>query len=266
MLLTKVRLLNAADLSVVDYDVASDIIIRKALKKKSYSVFAMPVHGLVEAHQNPSMMRAVRTASMIVPDGQPVRWAMNYLYNTRLKDRVYGPKLTLHVLEKADALNMKVFLYGGSSPAVLRQFQAFIETNYPGIQVCGTYREEQPKDDTLTAERVNESGAQIVLVGRGCPKQEIWISNQMGAIQCPMLGVGAAFSFYAGTVQQAPAWMQNAGLEWLYRLSREPKRLFKRYLVTNSLFIWLVLHQIIKVKLLGMSKPSDVYQESISFL
>ncbi len=237
----KVRIFDTADYAVVDYESASDIIIERTQQHRSYGVFAMPVHGLVTAVQDPAMYEAAQKADMIVPDGQPIRWAMNYFYKVGLKDRVYGPTLTLYVLEKAQQDRLKVFLYGGSTEETLEKFAAFIRKNYPKVDVCGMYREEDPAGDTLSSEEINRSGAHIVLVGRGCPRQEIWVANRLGKVNAVMMAVGAAFSFHAGTVKQAPAWMQNNGLEWLYRLLSEPRRLWKRYFLTNSYFIYLFL-------------------------
>jgi len=241
--INKIRLFNTVDYSIVDYESASDIIINQAKEHKSYSVFAMPVHGLVTAIKEKNMFTAAQKANMIVPDGQPIRWAMNYFHKTELKDRVYGPKLTLYVLEKAQKHKLKVFLYGGNTQETLNNFKSFIERRFPEVHICGCYREENPSDDTLTNDQVNNSGAHIVLVGRGCPRQEIWVANRLGKINAVMMAVGAAFSFHAGTSKQAPVWMQNNGLEWLFRLGTEPTRLWRRYIFTNSYFIYLFVKE-----------------------
>jgi N-acetylglucosaminyldiphosphoundecaprenol N-acetyl-beta-D-mannosaminyltransferase len=226
--------------AVVDYQLATDHILDKAEKRVSYSVYALPVHGLVEAQHNAEMMQSVKTADMICPDGQPIRWVMNHFYHSGLKDRVYGPELTLRVLRAAEKKNMKVFLYGGSTEETTKKFKEFIETSFPGIEICGHYREDFPDGNTLNPDVINASKAQIVLVGRGCPRQEIWIANHKERVNAVMMGVGAAFAFHAGMIKQAPRWMQNNGLEWLFRLLSEPKRLWKRYLTTNFYFLYLV--------------------------
>lgn len=227
--------------AVVDYDSAALEIIEQAKKKVSYAVYALPVHGVVENKQNPSFAEAVKKADMIVPDGQPIRWAMNNFHKVGLKDRVYGPLLTLRVLAEANDLGLNVYVYGGATEETLEKFVAFIQNHYPNVKICGKYREDKPDDNTLTPEMVNEAGTHILLVGRGCPKQEIWVASNKGKIDAVMMAVGAAFAFHAGTIKQAPKWMQKNGLEWLYRLIQEPKRLFKRYFTTNSYFIWLVI-------------------------
>jgi exopolysaccharide biosynthesis WecB/TagA/CpsF family protein len=227
--------------AVVDYDSAALEIIEQAQNKRSYAVYALPVHGVVENKQNPAFAEAVKKADMIVPDGQPIRWAMNNFHKVGLKDRVYGPLLTLRVLSEANDLGLNVYVYGGATEETLEKFVAFIQKNYPKVKICGKYREDKPNDNTLTPEMVNEAETHILLVGRGCPKQEIWVASNKGKINAVMMAVGAAFAFHAGTIKQAPKWMQNNGLEWLYRLVQEPKRLFKRYFTTNTYFIWLVI-------------------------
>lgn len=234
----KVKLFNTY-YAVVDYQSASDIIIEEAQRNNSFGVFALPVHGLIPAVTDKDMAEAVSKANMIVPDGQPIRWAMNHLYKVGLKDRVYGPILTLHVLEKANQLGLKIFLYGGNTEETLEKFATFIQRKFPNITICGKYREDRPDGSTLSSEEINQSGAHIILIGRGCPMQEKWVASRLGEVKGVMMAVGAAFSFHAGTLRQAPKWMQDRGLEWLFRLIMEPRRLWKRYLFANSYFIWL---------------------------
>ncbi|MEM9831975.1 MAG: WecB/TagA/CpsF family glycosyltransferase [Bacteroidota bacterium] len=244
-LFTKFRLFNTVDYAAVDYESASNIIIGEAEQQNSYGVFALPVHGLVTAIQDPVMQEATQQVQMIVPDGQPIRWAMNYFHQAGLKDRVYGPTLTLYVLGKANQKRLNVFLYGGNTQETLNKFAGFIRENYPNLTVCGKYREEYPDSNTLSSKTINNSGAHIVLVGRGCPRQEVWVANRLGKVNAVMMAVGAAFSFHAGTIKQAPSWMQKAGLEWLFRLLMEPQRLWKRYFLTNGYFIYLFLKEMI---------------------
>lgn len=198
----------------------------------------------MESVWDKNLAQLVNRIDLIVPDGQPIRWALNNFYRVNLKDRVYGPILTLHVLEKANRKNLKVYLYG-SKAVTLDKLKEFINKNYPGVQICGIhvdrFREATAEEDAADIKKINESGAHIVLVGRGCPRQERWVANHLGKINAAMMAVGAAFDFYAGTVKQAPKWMQNNGLEWLFRLIQEPDRLWKRYLTTNSYFIYLFL-------------------------
>jgi N-acetylglucosaminyldiphosphoundecaprenol N-acetyl-beta-D-mannosaminyltransferase len=224
----------------LDYDSASDIIIERARKNESFGVSALAVHGLMTSITDQELGNKINLIDMIVPDGQPVRWALNSFYQLEMKDRVYGPELTLWVLRKANSYGLKVFLFG-STESTLSKFKAFIVSSYPEVIISGIhidrFREATEEEDTEDIERINESGTNIVLVGRGCPRQELWVANHKGKIKAAMMAVGAAFDFHAGTVKQAPTWMQRMGLEWFFRLIQEPRRLAKRYFVTNSMFI-----------------------------
>jgi N-acetylglucosaminyldiphosphoundecaprenol N-acetyl-beta-D-mannosaminyltransferase len=230
--------------SVVDYESASAIIIEQAERRASFGVSALAVHGLVTAVRDEHVRERVRKINMVVPDGQPVRWALNSFHKLGMKERVYGPVLTLHVLEKAAQRHLQVYLYG-STERTLAAFSAFIRSKYPGVDLCGVhvdrFREATPEEDAADIRKIIQSGAHIVLVGRGCPRQEVWVADHLQKIPAVMMAVGAAFDFHAGVLPQAPPWMQARGLEWLYRLIKEPRRLWRRYLLTNSCFIYLFL-------------------------
>lgn len=225
----------------VDYESASNIIIEEAKNQRSFGVSALAVHGLMESVSNVDLGKVINNIDLIVPDGQPVRWALNSFYKLGMKDRVYGPELTLRVLKKADENALNVYLYGSTEHTLLK-FKKFISEKYPNVNICGVhidrFREATDEEDADDIRKINESGANIVLVGRGCPRQEFWVATHKGKVNAAMMAVGAAFDFHAGTVKQAPKWMQNNGLEWFFRLLQEPKRLAKRYFVTNSLFIF----------------------------
>jgi len=230
--------------TITDYNAASDIIVQKAIKHSSYGVSALAVHGLIESVKDQLFQQQVSKLHMVVPDGQPVRWALNSFYNVKLKDRVYGPILTKHVLAKANDHKLRIYLYG-SQASTLEKVKKYINANYPDLTICGVhpdrFREATADEDAKDITKINESGANIVLVGRGCPRQEKWVASHIGLINAPMLAIGAAFDFYAGNVKQAPVWMQNYGLEWFFRLTQEPKRLWKRYITTNTYFIYLFI-------------------------
>lgn len=237
--------------SVTDYEQASNTIVEHAQKNTSFGVTALAVHGLMESYKSPDLKAKVNKIDLIVPDGQPVRWAMNHFYKVNLLDRVYGPELTLWVLRKSNKLGLNIFLYG-SKEDTLNKLTDFIQSNFPNITIVGVhadrFREATPEEDVYDIQRINDSKAHIVLVGRGCPRQEVWVSNHLGKVNAAMMAVGAAFDFHAGTLKQAPVWMQNNGLEWFYRLIKEPGRLWKRYLFTNSKFIYLFLLKKVGVK------------------
>lgn len=237
--------------AITDYEKASDLIVDRAAKRQSFGVSALAVHGLVESVWDVRLGAQVNRIDLVVPDGMPVRWALDHFYKTRLPDRVYGPTLTKYVLQKADQRGLSVFLYG-SRAATLEKFQVWIQKSYPRLRIVGVhvdrFRDATPQEDAQDVERINASGAHLVLVGRGCPRQERWVADHQGRVHAAMMAVGAAFDFHAGTQRQAPAWMQRRGLEWLFRLWQEPGRLWKRYLFTNSYFVYLCL----KHKVCGM--------------
>lgn len=236
--------LFGVDYSATDYEEASKVIIDLAHERASFGVSALAVHGLVTSVLDPTFRRSLTRIQMIVPDGQPVRWALNHFYKTGLSDRVYGPQLTVEVLQKAAERGLRVYLYGSTQDTLSSLVDA-IGRRFPGVVICGThvdrFREATSEEDDNDVLKINGSEANIVLVGRGCPRQEMWVANHVGKVHAPMMAVGAAFDFIAGRVKQAPAWMQRSGLEWLFRLLQEPRRLWKRYLVTNAVFIYLML-------------------------
>ena len=232
--------------SVTDYDEASSLIIRHAQKHTGFAVFALPVQGLVLSRSDIELKEATNIAEMIVPDGQPIKWVMNYFYKADLKDRVYGPELTSHVLRKANKYGLRVCLYGGRTQGVLDKFIDYISGHYPDIFICGAFREECFAQERISINDVKSVRPDSVLVGLGCPTQEKWIARNKASINATLIGVGAAFSFFSGDLKMAPKWMQDNGLEWLYRLMKEPKRLWKRYLFTNAYFIWLVIVKLFK--------------------
>lgn len=237
--------------SDVDYKSATEIIIDRAIRRESFGVSALAVHGLMESIGNSKLSPEINKIDLIVPDGQPIRWALNSFYKLGMKDRVYGPELTLKVLEKASEEHLNIFLFG-STEETLDRFRKFIYSNFNGCNIVGfhvdRFRDATPEEDQEDIDKIQASNAHIVLVGRGCPRQEIWVSGHVGKINCVMMAVGAAFDFHAGTVKQAPKWMQKWGLEWLFRLIQEPQRLWKRYLITNTLFILKFLEFKLKFK------------------
>jgi exopolysaccharide biosynthesis WecB/TagA/CpsF family protein len=177
---------------------------------------------------------------MVAPDGQPVRWALNLLHAARLKDRVYGPELTLRLCAQAAREGVPIYLYGGS-PSVIEMLATHLLETYPELIIAG---KESPPFRPLTVEeslqvdeRINESGAGLVFIGLGCPKQDWFAAEHRDRLQAVQVCVGAAFDFHAGVKSTAPGWMQRNGLEWLFRLLSEPQRLWKRYLVTNTIYL-----------------------------
>lgn len=228
---------------------AAKVIIENARLNTSYGVAALAVHGLIESLNDPVLGAKINKIKMIVPDGQPIVWALNSFYNLGLKFKIPGPTLTLEVLKLANEEHLNVFLFG-STQDTLQKFQSHISREYPNINVVGVhedrFRDATEEEDTADVLRINDSKAHIVLVGRGCPRQEHWVSDHVGKVNAAMLAVGAAFDYHAGKLTRAPHWIQKAGLEWLFRLVQEPGRLWRRYLFTNLQFVKLCIQTKIK--------------------
>jgi exopolysaccharide biosynthesis WecB/TagA/CpsF family protein len=226
--------------SATDYQEAVEATMSSAKGRSSGVVSCHAVHAVVTASTDADLKEKVNTFEMITPDGQPVRWALNLLYRAKLRDRVYGPELTLRLCERAAAEGVSVYLYGGS-PEVIEKLQVRLREHFPGLQIAGyespPFRALTPAEDAEMVERINSSGAGLVFIGLGCPKQDVFAYEHRDKIRAVQVCVGAAFDFHAGVKPMAPAWMQRNGLEWLYRLLQEPNRLWRRYLVTNTIFI-----------------------------
>jgi N-acetylglucosaminyldiphosphoundecaprenol N-acetyl-beta-D-mannosaminyltransferase len=220
----------------------------------SRAVYATSMHGIMEAHDSPEFRGILNRADLITPDGMPLVWMLRMKGN-RGQQRVYGPSLMLNVLEMAARNRIPVGFYGGES-STLQTLVERMSRNYPGLQTVYAFsppfRALSAQEDEQIRREIIESQVSILFVGLGCPRQEKWIDSQRGRIPAVMLGVGAAFDFHAGVKPQAPAWMQNAGLEWLFRLLSEPRRLWKRYLYHNPRFIVLAL-----ADLFGLLKETE---------
>lgn len=214
---------------------------------QSCYICAANVHMLMEAYDDAAFKQVVNQASLVVPDGMPLVWAMR-LKGAHDQQRVYGPRLMLDILESACRDNISVGFYG-SSPEVLDALVDWAQTRYIGLNIAYSFsppfREMDSDEDLEIVQGINQSGVHILFVGLGCPKQEIWMSRHYEKTHTVMIGVGAAFDFHAGIKPQAPVWMQKAGLEWLFRLFSEPRRLWRRYFYHNPRFVLLVFADIL---------------------
>ena len=231
---------------VVDYDGAVHNILTAAENRRGYSVTALAVHGVMTGVQDATHRERLNTFDLITPDGQPVRWALNLLHKAGLKDRVYGPTLTLRVCEEAAKRGVPVYLYG-STPDVIDKMSTNLVERFPGLIIAGAepskFRQTTEEEKLEVAERIRTSGAQITFVGLGCPRQEVFAFEYRDLINMPVMAVGAAFDYHAGTVSEPPKWMQDRGLQWLYRLVQNPRRLWRRYLLLNPAYVTLVVLQ-----------------------
>jgi N-acetylglucosaminyldiphosphoundecaprenol N-acetyl-beta-D-mannosaminyltransferase len=228
-------------LAVTTYDKALDWMDATVAAGRKGYICVAAVHTVMACQEDPELRAAVNGASFTVPDGQPLVWAMNLLGH-RLPDRVYGPELMERACERAAASGTRIYLYGGRNQGALVQLTLNLRRRFPGLRIVGGYsppfRELTPGEESQIVDEINQSRADIVWVGIGVPKQEKWMARMRERLDASVLvGVGAAFDFHAGLVPQAPEWMQRVGLEWVYRLAHEPRRLWKRYLRYNPLFV-----------------------------
>lgn len=230
----------------VDYATVLDRVVRAAHLLHPLSVSALAVHGVMTGVQDPEHRYRLNHLDIVAPDGQPVRWALNLLYGTGLDDTVAGPMLTARLCEAAAGEGLPVFFYG-SSPATLGPLAARLTRRFPGLRVAGCepskFRPLAPEETGATIDRIRSSGARITFVGLGCPRQEAFVHRFRDELGMPAVAVGAAFDVHAGRLRRPPVWMQRAGLEWLARLGREPRRLWRRYVVLNPEYLGLLALQ-----------------------
>jgi N-acetylglucosaminyldiphosphoundecaprenol N-acetyl-beta-D-mannosaminyltransferase len=224
-----------------DYEGVMDWMDAMIRARRSACVTAAAVHLIMVAQEDaPTREAVLRTTT--VPDGQPLVWALRALGH-RQASRIYGPDLMAHYCERAASrTGTRMFLYGGRDEAALEQLTDALRTRFPGLDIVGgyspPYRELTEAERDEVAAQINGSGADVVWVGTGQPKQEKWMAQMRERLTAPILvGVGAAFDFHAGLIPQAPSWMQSIGLEWLYRLVQEPRRLWRRYARYNPRFV-----------------------------
>lgn len=240
------RSVLGVEISVIDYESAVAHVIDAARSKRGLTLTALAVHGVMTGEKDTVHRYRLNRFDLVVPDGQPVRWALNWLYGAGLRDRVYGPTLTLKVCEAAAEAGLPVYFYG-SKPEVLEKLTTSLRKKFPKLIIAGAqpsrFRRISQDEKELIAKELRDSGAAITFVGLGCPRQEIWAYEYREALGMPILAVGAAFDFHAGTLPQAPRRLQAMGLEWLFRLIQEPKRLWRRYVILNPQYLALLLLQ-----------------------
>ncbi|MGJ5813203.1 WecB/TagA/CpsF family glycosyltransferase [Paludibaculum fermentans] len=229
------------------YELASSKACAWARHAESRYISTAPVYNVMLAYDDPAYHQALSGADLVVPDGVPVVWALRLL-GARHAARVYGPDLTLHLLAAAQHLNLPVGFYGGT-PQVLDLLLLNLRTRFPQLNIAYAFappfRPPTPSEDLETIGQIRDSGARLLFVGIGTPKQDFWMAQHHGRIPAVMVGVGAAFDFLAGAKPQAPRWMMRSGLEWLFRLASEPRRLWKRYLLYNPRFVALFALQLL---------------------
>lgn len=233
---------------VVDYDAALSRILTSARAGRAFSVTALAVHGLMIAARDRSYAAVLSSLDLVAPDGQPVRWALNLLHRAGLPDRVYGPELTARVVSSLSEEGLPLYLYGSTESTLLALSEA-LSRSHPKLIIAGAepsqFRQLTEQEVGELAGRIRDSGARCVLVGLGCPRQEIFVGAMSSRLGMPLLAVGAAFDYHAGNLRKPPQWMQRFGLEWLWRLMLEPRRLWRRYLLLNPVFLAKLLRQLV---------------------
>lgn len=235
------------ELAVTDYERTMDWIDARAGTRDRGYVCVAATHTVVACQDDYELASAVAGASLVVPDGQPVVWAMN-AFGAGLRGRVYGPELMARHMARSTTTGARHYLYGGRNEGALVQLTLNLRRRFDGVKIVGGQSPPfraltEPELDAIAAE-INAAAPDVVWVGIGVPKQEKWMAAMRERLDAPVLiGVGAAFDFHAGLIPQAPRWMQKAGLEWLFRLAQEPRRLWRRYLTYNPRFVLGVARQ-----------------------
>ena len=234
--------------SATTYQQAADAILAAARQRISATVTHMSSHGLCMAGRDAKFREVINDFDIAAPDGQPVRWSLKWFHKQLLPDRCYGPELMIRLCRAAALEGISIYLYG-SSDEVLQRLTANLAKECPGLKIAGAesppFRKLDPHEIDAAIQRINDSGAGLVFIGLGCPRQDQFAREHKHKIKAVQLCVGAAFDFHAGNKKMAPRWMQKRGLEWFYRLTQEPTRLWKRYLVIHTTFAFLLTRRIL---------------------
>lgn len=233
-----------------------DVFAVPKTSSNSYVCFAN-VHMVVEAHNDEIFRKVLNSAAITAPDGRPISMFIKHFYGID-QHRICGMDYMPIIMEEAEKKDKSVFFYG-CTEGVLEAVVNKAKDQFPGLNVAGAYsppfRPLTKKEDDQIVEMINSSAADLVFVALGCPKQEKWMYDHRERIQACMLGVGQAFHVYAGLEKRLPVWMRDLAFEWAYRLIQEPKRLWKRYMITNSFFMWLVAKDFVN-RALGTNQNS----------
>jgi N-acetylglucosaminyldiphosphoundecaprenol N-acetyl-beta-D-mannosaminyltransferase len=235
----------------VNLEQAVSVIERAAQSDSRGYVCVTGVHGVMEAQRNAKFKAALDAALLVVPDGVPTVWIGRWQGNGRM-GRVFGPDLMRELCRRSPSTGLTHFLYGGK-PGIAEELKTNLEKWFPGIQIAGTYtppfRPLSPTEKSELQQELVRTRPDIFWIGLSTPKQEQFMAENFGTLDCRvMIGVGAAFDIHTGHVQDAPGWIKSAGLQWLHRLCQEPSRLWKRYLVNNSVFVYRTLLQFTGLK------------------
>lgn len=241
------------------YAEATNLVLAWSGSRAGHYVCVANVHMTMEAHDRPDFRHIVNSAALVTPDGMPLVWMLRKL-GVPGQTRVYGPTLMLYVCEAAEKAHIPIGLYGGT-PDSLAKMRDYLLERYPQLDIAFAYappfRPLSAAEDAEVVASIKASGVRILFVGLGCPKQEYWMAAHREALPLVQLGVGAAFDFHSGRVRQAPKWMQDRGLEWLFRLAVEPRRLFRRYATQNPRFVALAGAQLLRQEVTKNSRSQS---------
>jgi exopolysaccharide biosynthesis WecB/TagA/CpsF family protein len=250
----------------IDYDTAAEKVVSAARGRWPLALTALAVHGVMTGVSDKAHGARLNSFDVVTPDGQPVRWALNLLHRAGLSDRVYGPTLTLRVLERCADEGLPVYLYGSTDETLGRLVPA-LQAMFPALKVVGVepskFRTALPGEPEQIARRISDSGARLLLVGLGCPRQEVFTHAMRPHLDMPIMAVGAAFDYHAGQLRKPPEWMQRYALEWLWRLGLEPRRLWRRYLILNPAYLARLTAQ--KLRLWKATPPAPTTEPAATF-
>lgn len=238
-------------IDAVDYAGAVNRIVTAAREQRPLAVSALAVHGVMTGVLDAKHRYRLNAFDLICPDGQPVRWGLNLLHRAGLSERVYGPQLMLEVCQAAADAGLPIFLFGGDDQ-LLETLSQNLKAQFPTLQIAGVrsskFRTLSPPEWSDLLAEIRDSGARITFVGLGCPRQEVFAFEAREGLSMPTLAVGAAFNFHSGLLPQAPPAMQRWGLEWLYRMVQEPRRLWRRYMFLNPAYVALLVAQKLRMR------------------
>jgi exopolysaccharide biosynthesis WecB/TagA/CpsF family protein len=238
-------------ITAIERHEAADVVLAAARDRIPLGVSALAVHGVMQGVLDPEVQYRLNDLEMVVADGQPVRWALRWLHGVGLTERVYGPDLMNDVCGMAAREGLPIYLYG-STADTLTDLARKLTARHPDLKIAGSrpsrFRSATDAEQDADVDEIGASGARIVFAGLGCPRQEIWTYEMRLRLSLPVLAVGAAFDFHAGNARRAPDWMQRRGLEWVYRLVQEPRRLWRRYLLLNPSYLALVALQATRIR------------------
>ena len=259
------QIVTGFPISALSFDGLVDVMMQWAQAGVSRVVCVSNVHMLMEGHWNKEFANVLTNADLLTPDGMPLVW-MTSLMNGKPQERAAGMELMLALCSKAQEMRVSLFVYG-STPEMLSEMRSRLARDFPRLRIAGMvsppFRPLSEEEDSVITAQINRSGAGLVFVSLGCPKQERWMSEHRGRVRAVMVGLGGAFPVYTGNKRWAPAWVRRYGLEWCYRLKQDPRRLWKRYASTIPPFMLLALKQVIQVRL-GLRSDSDFQRRHIS--